>query len=116
MSPVPWRKSRARNLLEQDLLNDSIPINNDEMTSAEVYGERPEFAEHSFNAFPRRLQALRDQCAIQLNRRQDDIAAFENDARFRERMMQQYTALPVRRWEGSDVERLLKVDITHNLH
>ena len=116
MSPVPWRKSQARHLLEQDLLNDVILINNYEMGPAEVYGQRPEFAEHSYTSFPRRLQALRDQCAIQLNRRQDDITAFENDAQFRARIIQQRDALPLSRWEGSDAERLLKVDITNNLH
>ena len=109
-----WRSSVVRRLLEQDLLSGAIPLTNAEMPPLEVYNFRPEFAQIPYDSFPRRLKALRVQCGAKLNRSTVDAAAYNNDRRFDYQAT--FVALGLPRWDGSDAERLLKIDITNALH
>jgi hypothetical protein len=110
----PWRTSAARQLLEDDLLNGTIPLTNAEMMPLAVYRSRPEFAQYPYASFPRRLKTLRDTCSLRLNRRTADAAAYRHDQRFDVRPTQLAYGLP--RWEGSEAEQWLKHDITNGLH
>ena len=111
---LPWRQHIARQLLEEDIMNGTIPLTNAEMTAREVHSLRPEFLELPFESFPRRLQALRKACKAKLDRGLTDSAAFQNDLRFDQRPT--FAALGLPRWEGSDAQRCLKSDITAGLH
>ena len=109
-----WITSATRTLMEQDIKNGTIPMTTDEMSDQEVYNLRPEYLLLPFNSFPRRLNALRDLYQKQLNRGMSDAAAFENDRRFSQRPT--FAALGLPRWEGSNAERYLKIDIAAELH
>jgi hypothetical protein len=107
---APWRNSVARQLLEQDIMNGTIPLTNAEMTARDVHSCRPEFSQLPYESFPRRLQALRDSCKAKVNRGLDDAAAYHHDRQFDQQPTSATLGLP--RWEGSNAERLLKIDIT----
>ena len=109
-----WRNSVARQLLEQDIMNGRIPLTNAEMTARVVHSLRPEFLQLPFASFPRRLQALRASCKDRLDRGINDAAAYEHDLQFDQRPT--FATLGLPRWEGSDAQRLLKIDITDSLH
>ena len=110
-----WRHSVARQLLETDLLNGTIPLTNAEMMPREVYYSRPEYLVYPYKGFPRRLRALRAACHLRLNRSVADTAAFRNDRRFDQRPAQTILSSP--RWEGSEAEQWFNHDhITNGLH
>jgi hypothetical protein len=110
-----WRNSGARQLLEQDILSGAIPLTNAEMSARAVHSLRPEFAQLPYDSFPRRLQALRDLCKAKMDRGISDADAYHSD---RTRFDQQptFAAFGLPRWEGSDAQTLLKLDVTHGLH
>jgi hypothetical protein len=110
----PWRNSVARQLLEQDILSGAIPLTNVEMTARAVHSLRPEFLQLPYDSFPRRLQALRDLCKAKMERGISDAAAYHNDRRFDQQPT--FVALGLPRWEGSDAQTALKLDITEGLH
>jgi hypothetical protein len=58
--PPAWKGSRARMLLEQDILSGKIP-DHDEMEPEVVYMQRDEFTEFEFTRFRDRLKDLRAQ-------------------------------------------------------
>lgn len=55
-----WQNSAARKLLEDDLINGVIPLESSEdgMSPKDVYLQRPEFAEFSYEYFRDRLRVL----------------------------------------------------------
>jgi hypothetical protein len=108
-----WRCSEARRLLEQDLRSGVIPLDGHEMSVEECYTQRPEFSDFPFESFPRRLQALRKQCAAKNNRSVADTTAFAHDHAL---LVARRQGGDVLRWDGSEAERLLKLDIANGLH
>ena len=115
MATMTWRSSEARRLLEEDLRSGAIPLDWREMGVGEVYAQRPEFADFPFAPFGRRLQALRKQCGIKHSRSAADAMAMANDRQF---VAQQLRAVGggALRWDGSEAERLLRLDISNGLH
>ena len=95
-------------------MNGNIPLTTAEMSAREVHSLRPEFSQLPFASFPRRLQDLRKACKAKLDRGITDAAAFENDRRFNRRPT--FVALGLPRWEGSDAERFLKLDVAAGLN
>jgi hypothetical protein len=95
-------------------MNGTIPLTNAEMPAREVHSLRPEFSELPFASFPRRLQDLRKACKAKLDRGITDAAAFEHDRRFDRQPTLAALGLP--RWEGSDAERFLKIDVAAGLN
>lgn len=113
--PEPtWLTSATKKLLEQDLKSGTIPRTIAEMSPEGVYNLRPEYLLLPFDSFPRRLKALRKQYQEKLDRGTTDAEAFENDRKFDQRPT--FAALGLPRWEGSDAEHYLKIDITAELH
>jgi hypothetical protein len=110
----PWRQSVARQLLEQDIMNGTIPLTNAEMTARDIHSLRPEFMQLPYDSFPRRLQALRKACKVKLDRGLTDAAAYQSDLQFDQRPT--FAALGLPRWEGSDAQRYLGIDITAGLN
>ena len=111
---VTWNKSKAKRLLEQDLAMGAISLCGREMGTYEVYISRPEYAAYSLDLFTRRLASLRKTAKGQNARRAADAIAYANDRQLRPQETHNPNGVP--RWEGSDAERLLKEDITANLH
>lgn len=113
--PEPnWLTSATRALLENDIKKGTIPMTKAEMSDQQVYNLRPEYLLLPFDSFPRRLKALRQQHQERIDRGRNDAAAYENDRRFDHRPTLMALGLP--RWEGSNAERYLKIDITAELH
>jgi hypothetical protein len=115
MRATTWRYSEARRLLEQDLRSGVIPLHGGEMTVEECYTQRPEFSDFAFESFARRLQALRKQCTAKNNRSVADTAAFAHDCALLARKQDDAPGVLLR-WDGSEAERVLKLDVANGLH
>lgn len=113
-APLPWQKSEAKKLLQQDLMTGRIPLSGHVMGSKAVYDSRPEYASYPFNLFPRRLAALRTEAKSQTDRRHTDEAAYEHGRLLKPTPTHDMNGVP--RWAGSAAERLLKNDITDGQH
>jgi hypothetical protein len=111
-----WRYSEARRLLEQDLRSGVIPLDGHAMSVEECYTQRPEFSDFEFESFARRLHALRKQCAAKTNRSVADTAALAHDRVIAERQIAAGGIIRLLQWDGSEAERLLKLDIANDLH
>jgi hypothetical protein len=53
---LTWRGSKARDLIEKDLISGDIPLNVNVMEAREVYIQPPEFANFEYHHFRDRLQ------------------------------------------------------------
>lgn len=111
---LPWHKSAAKKLLQQDLMTGRIPLSGRVMGSKAVYDSRPEYASFPFDLFPRRLAALRKEAKSQTDRRLTDEAAYLHDRLLKPTPTHDINGVP--RWEGSVAEQFLKDDITAGQH
>lgn len=112
--PKKWGQSKAKQLLQRDLATGSIPLSGHLMNARQVYDSRPEYAMFPFDLFPRRLSALRTEAKAQNNRRNLDSQAYAHDRQLFPHPTHSTNGTP--RWEGSEAERLLKLDITADLY
>lgn len=109
-----WRTSEAKKLLEQYLRDGTIPLSGREMGSQEVYRFHPSFAEYPYESFPKRLAKLRSEARTKTRSANSEIDALNQDrAHF---PVQAESANGILRWEGSDAEALLKLDVANQLH
>ena len=86
------------------------------MNARQAYDSRPEYAMFPFDLFPPppcRLSALRTDAKTQNNRRNFDSQAYAHDRQLFPHPTHRENGTP--RWEGSETERLLKLDITADL-
>jgi hypothetical protein len=105
-----WKYSVARKLLEEDLCSGKIPLDADAMKPQDVYLQRPEFAEFcEYKDFPRRLRELRKQISQKKGRAMMASAAISHDRRIYPKELVNVAGAV--RWEGSEAERLLKLDM-----
>jgi hypothetical protein len=110
-----WKHSIAKKLLEEDLCAGKIPLESDEMTSKEVYLQRPEFSEFcEYKDFPRHLRELRKQISRKNERASIAAAAVSHDRRIYPKEVASITGKV--RWEGSEAERLLRLDMDEGKH
>jgi len=105
-SPVPWGKSKAKELLFQD-----IAAGRAVGTAREIYSSRPEYAaaQPNFNAFAGNFYRLRKWIAKHQERADEDAAALAHDVLENPRAMMDPRGYP--RWDQSDAFKLLKQDI-----
>ena len=74
---VKWRKSKAKKVLYELLIDGIVPMEDGVMPLEDIYFLHEEFANYSFDRFGGRLKRL--QKSNELNdRAQDDLEAFEN--------------------------------------
>jgi hypothetical protein len=109
-----WQNSEAKKLLEKDLISGTIPLYSGEMEPKVVYAQRPEFAGFKYKHFPNRLRALRRQIIEKKDLSMSDSAALPHDRRIHPKATHNHRGEP--RWEGSEAERLLKLDIEEDKH
>jgi hypothetical protein len=110
-----WNNSIGKKLLEEDLRSGEIPLDGDSMKPWEVFLQRPEFAECcEYKDFPRRLRDLRKQIARKNDRASIAAAALSHDRRIYPKEIANKTCTV--RWEGSEAERLLRLDMDAGKH
>ena len=106
---LTWRGSKARDILEKDLIRGDIPLEGNAMDAREVYLQRPEFADFEYNHFRDRLRYLRNQIKEKKNRATLAITALARDRQIYPKASHNHRGEP--RWEGSEAERLLRLDM-----
>jgi hypothetical protein len=110
-----WKNSIARKLLEEDLRSGKIPLEGDVMKPQDVFLQRPEYAEFcEYEDFPRRLRELRKQISRKNERALVAANALSHDRRIYPKERTDKTGKV--RWEGSEAERLLRLDIDAGKH
>ena len=109
-----WRSSKAKKLLQQLLADGTIPLSGREMGSREVYDYHPEFSVFPYEPFPGRLSKLRSDARTKSNEGKSDLAALIQDRA--QYPCPTHNAAGVLRWEGSEAEAMLKLDVSNHLH
>ena len=111
-----WQNSKAKKLLLQDLCMGTIPLDSKTMPPCEVYRQRPEFAEFdgNYKNFPGRLRTARQQIIHKNNCSASDSAALAHDRQIYPKTANNHRGEP--RWEGSETEQLLRLDIDASRH
>jgi hypothetical protein len=109
--PPPWRTSLARKLLKQDIIDHKAPAS---MAPYDVYLMRSNYWLWKYENFRSNLNNLRKAIAKDQQRAADDAAFLGKDLEVNplpEDIPQGYP-----RWNGSEAERLLKLDVDAGLH
>lgn len=109
-----WLNSEAKKLLLQDLRDGTIPVDSKSMAPKTVYLLRPEFAEFDYKNFPGRLRSARQQIISKNNCAASDSTAFAHDRQLYPKAANNHRGEP--RWEGSETERLLRLDMDESKH
>ena len=105
-----WRNSEARQLLLEDILNGSVPLEDDgTMSAEEIFQQRPAFVQSGWRLFPGRLKALREQLSREYQRVEDDLEAFENYISNHKPVADSVRGYP--QWEGSEAQKQLNKEI-----
>jgi hypothetical protein len=111
-----WKNSEAKELLRKALINGDISLDGS-MKQQDVYGlfsTRPEFANYAdYNAFLGRLHALQKQLNDEKNAA-SDAAALAHDRQIFPKATHNHRG--ELRWEGSEAERFLRLDIDDGNH
>lgn len=113
---VKWAKSVAKSLMYRDIKRGNIPLQLDEntMTFEDVYLMHPEYADWDPQKMKGRLKRMQAACQENVNRAQDDQEAFE--------LYRDNHPIAIHnrhghiQWQGSESQRLLKIDMADNLH
>jgi len=111
---VEWKDSLAKRLLWKDLFNGDIPLYSDEMGPQEVYLQRPEFSDFAYEKFRDHLNDLRKKVIEDKERAISDSAALAHDRQIFPKKPTNHRGEP--RWEGSEAERLLHVNMDNKKH
>ena len=109
---LPWKDSRARRLLEEDLISGEIPLDPEEMDARTAY--YPEFADHTYEQFRDRLRDARARGLKDKSHAISDEAVMEQDGLLYPKRTHNDRGVP--RWDGSDAQRLLKQDFNEGNH
>ena len=109
-----WATSKAKMLLEKDLLSGSIPLDAADMEPREVYLQRPEFSEIEYTKFRTNLNSLRKSHREAQSLADSDLAALQHDLVLHPIKQTNHRGEP--RWEGSDAQRLLRLDMDEGMH
>jgi hypothetical protein len=106
--PTPWLISEAKELLAKDILAKKV----DGMGPKAVFAMRKEYQQYEYKNFRSNLLALRKAIQLQHDLADADSAALAHDERIRPRA----NSKPYPRWDRSEAERLLKLDIDAGEH
>jgi hypothetical protein len=109
-----WRDSKAKSLLKKDLVDGTIPLSNAEMDAVDVYLSRVEFTEFRFENFRSNLRALRKKIKEKKRLACEEKAALEHDRILFPKCLVNSKGEP--RWEGSNAEQQLKLDMDQGYH
>lgn len=97
------------------VINGDIPLDGEDGMELEaVYLQRPEFADFEFAHFKERLRDLRRQIKDKDHSAASDSAALAHDRQICPKAAYNHRGEP--RWEGSEAERLLRLDVDNDKH
>lgn len=108
---MPWAKSKAKELLFQDIVAGKA-----EGSNRAIYNSRPDYAatQPNFKNFSQSVSRLRKFIATHQARADEDAAALANDVLERPRALVDPRGYP--RWDTSKASDLLKQDIADGKH
>lgn len=109
-----FAKSDAKRILEAELKNGSIPLDSSDMAPDVVYFQHPEFATYPYETFRDNLNKLRKKVKAKKTRSELDSLALRHDRKSHPKPEKNNRGEP--RWEGSEAERLLKLDVDNGKH
>jgi len=109
-----WKNSKAKYRLIEMLTDGEIPLTAEEMSPTTAYQQDPLFIGFEYEQSRDRLNDYRK--AIRGKREGSASAAAALAADRGLFLIQDTDAFGRRRWEGSDAERLLEVDMSNGLH
>jgi len=107
--PPPWRYSDAKKQLKKDILDGTI----DGKSAKEVHCMRPEYHQYIYSNFSTNLKNLRELLDKEQTRADSDAVAFAHDEALG---LLGKNNKPYPRWQGTEAERLLQIDIDNNKH
>ena len=111
---LTWKNSKAKKLLEEDLISGAIPLDSKDMGPKDVYRQRSEFAVFAYAQFRDRLRDLRWKTKDRNDLATSDSTALAHDQQIYPKAMHNHRGKP--RWEGSEMERLLRLDMDAGKH
>lgn len=111
---IEWKKSKAKKLLFVDLSDGTIPLDAKDMPPQTVYLQRPEFSEIQYERFRTNLNDMRKNIRAKKTHAASDSVALAHDRAIHPKKPLNHRGEP--RWEGSEAERLLKVDIDNGMN
>jgi len=109
-----WANSETKKVLRMMLRSGEIPLSSEQMPPDIVYWQDPSFAASPYEKSRDRLNAYRKEFKKKKALAADDLAALQSD-----RLLYPKSTTDSNgelRWEGSDAERLLKLDIDEGKH
>ena len=109
--PTPWAKSKAKQLLREDIIAGVVTP---EMDGAAVFLMRPEFQLYKLTNFKSNLGNLREAITKDHKRMQKDCEWFGHDLALL-KTLRKNDPLPIQ-WHQSEARKLLKQDIDDGLH
>ena len=84
------------------------------MKLEDIYLSRPEFSKYKYSMFSSRLSSLRKTVKVTEHRAALDQAAFDNYIQNHEPSL--LTRHGYSQWQGSEAQRLLKIDLKNKVH
>lgn len=108
-SKFVWRNSKAKAMLRDDFVTGELPLGDNEMTAAEIFGSRPEYSTTEWKLFPDRMRGLRKATRERMKEADEDATALEHDL-----LIYPPSEFEIEgnyKWHGSMAEALLKEDI-----
>jgi hypothetical protein len=110
-SKVKWKDSQARRLLYMDILKGDITP---DMSTEEIFLQRPEFAHYDLAKFGSRIAGVRKQVKQKNDRAKEDKEAFDTFCNNHE--IQHYSRKGHIEWQGSESQKLALKDLEDGLH
>lgn len=114
--PDKWGKSKARQLLYDDLMDGLVPLDpkDKSMSIEDIYCMRIEYAQYHFDDFEGRLDGVRKIIQDLNVRAEIDRNAFDNYVSSHEVSIFAHGGYI--QWQGSDAQKLLQEDIKNKKH
>jgi hypothetical protein len=107
--PTPWRNSRAKQLLKEDIVNGHVSSS---MQAKDVYQMHPKwYKRYKYNNFKTNLDALHKRITKDKDRADEDLVAFLHDMQIRPAPSTATHGSGYPSWQDSEAEKLLKSDI-----
>lgn len=114
---IKWKKSKAKRLLYQDLMDGVVPLVDDpNIDSQTIFFMHEEYGEYDPDKFASRLKALRNALRLSTTRADDDLEAFETYKQRHKDKISIFSCHGYIEFQGSEAQRLLQKDIAAGLH
>ena len=118
---IKWKKSKAKQLLYQDIRDGRVPLNSKDengkstMNLRVIYDMRPEYSEYHYDKFSSRVSSLRKTIKDCNNRAELDQEAFDN-YKTNHPNISFYSHKGYIQWQGSEAQVKAQKDISTGEH